>query len=228
MHGPYALDHSVINFSGDASAVSLGASDFGIVNMTGGTVDYLGAGASGILNLHGGLVLEDLGAYESSTVNIYGYDLVKNNSGGHYGYGKVYGFWSDGTSFAIDLYTYETYSHINLIPVVDVEIEIHPETLNLASKSKWISCRILLPEGYNVSDINPDTILIERRFKAEWCWFNEKQQVVMAKFKRCELDNIREPGDIELIVSCHLIDGTYFEGVDTIRIISQRPPRRGK
>ncbi len=222
VHGLHALDHAIINFSDSARAINIVAGgDFGTVNITGGTVDYLGAGGSGTLNLHGGLILEDLGAYDFSTVNIYGYDLVKTASGGSYGYGQVYGFWSDGSYSTIDLYTEGTHSHINLFEVIYIEINIHPDTFNLQSKGKFMTCRIRLPEGYSVSDIDPDTILIERRVKAEWKWFNEKQNVVKAKFKRSELKEILEPGEIELIVSCHLLDGTYFEGKDTIKVVDK-------
>jgi len=78
-----------------------------------------------------------------------------------------------------------------------------------------------LPEAYNVNDIDPDTILIERRFKAEWIWFNEKQNVVKAKFKRSELKEILEPGEVELTVSGYLLDGSYFTGMDTIKVINK-------
>ncbi len=222
VHGLWAQDSGTVILSDTASVVSLSSrGSFGTVNMTGGSTEYARAGNSGTLNLYGGVVNNSLNAWDSATINIFGYDLFKTSTGGTYGYGFVTGYWVDGTSFTIDLSTSKTYSHLNLIPVVNVKIEIRPETLNLTSKSKWISCRILLPEGYSVSDIDSDTILIERRFKADWYWYSEKQQVVMAKFRRSQLDSFLEPGEIELIVSCHLIDGTYFEGVDTVRVIDK-------
>jgi len=217
----WASDSATAMLYEDATAFTVGAHDSATVTMLGGTTEYLGAIGGGTVNLHGGNILDSLGAGISSTLNVYGRDLVKAAEGGRYGYGQVSGFWSDGTEFTIDLNGSETYSHISLITIIDAEIEIHPETLNLASKSKWITCHIWLPDEYSVGDIEPDSILLERRFKADWKWYNEKQQVVMLKFKRSKLDTILEPGDIELIVSCHLIDGTYFEGTDVTKVIDK-------
>lgn len=220
VHGLHALDQASVYFSGNASTVALRADDFGTVNMTGGIADHISVYDSGTSNLYGGDI-DYIFARNSSVVNIYGCNLAKTSSGGRYGYGRVYGFWSDGTEFTIDLSGSETYSHINLFEIINVQIDITPNVLNQQSKGSWLTCHIWLPEGYNVTDIEPDTILLERRFKAEWYWFNEKQNVVMAKFRRSQLDSFLEPGEIELIVSCYLIDGTYFEGTDTIKVIDK-------
>ncbi len=221
VYGIFTWGHAALNFSGDVATVSLSAHDFGTVNITGGTIEYLGAYDSGIINLYGGLVSNCLLARNSAVVNIYGYDLIKTTSNGSYGYGQVYGFWSDGTAFTIDLNGSETYSHINLFEIINVQIDITPNVLNQQSKGSWLTCRIWLPEEYSVSEINPDTILLERRFKAKWSWYNEKQQVVMARFRRSQLASFLEPGDIDLTVACQLLDGTYFEGTDTIRVIDK-------
>jgi hypothetical protein len=86
------------------------------INMTGGTVDRIGAIESGMVNLSGGLVLDSLGAEDSGIINIYGYDLDKVASGGKYGYGFVSGYWAGSTPFNIDLNGSETYSRVVLIP----------------------------------------------------------------------------------------------------------------
>ncbi|MHC4478554.1 MAG: hypothetical protein ACYTEL_23200 [Planctomycetota bacterium] len=116
VHGLHAWNHALVNFSGDASAVTMGARNAGIVTMSGGTADYVGAIDSGVLNLYGGVVGEALSLVDSSVANIFGYDLLKTDSGGKYGYGQVTGFWLDHTGFAIDLNGAETYDHVNLIP----------------------------------------------------------------------------------------------------------------
>jgi hypothetical protein len=108
--------------------------------MTGGTTEYVAAGYSGTMNLYGGLVTDSLNAWDSATVNIFGYDLVKTNSGGTYGYGQVYGYWLDDTPFTIELSTAETYSHINLIP--------EPSSLLLLALGSLIS-REYLHKGGN-------------------------------------------------------------------------------
>lgn len=108
-----------------------------------------------------------------------------------------------------------------MTPVIYTEIDMHPNTLNLASRGKWINCEIWLPEDYNVADVNSHTVFLEDEVQAEWIWFNEKQSVVMAKFNRAALRQILQPGEVELTVTGYLIDGTYFEGTDTIKVIDQ-------
>jgi probable HAF family extracellular repeat protein len=108
-----------------------------------------------------------------------------------------------------------------MTPVIYVEIEIRPNTLNFASRGKWINCEIWLPEDYNVADVNSHTVFLEDEVQAEWIWFNEKQSVVMAKFNRAALRQILQPGEVELTVSGHFLDGTYFLGTDTIKVINK-------
>jgi hypothetical protein len=112
-----AWDSAIVNFSDDARALSLGSGgDFSTTNMYGGITEFLRAGDYGIINLYGGLVTDSLNSWGSATVNVFGYDLVKTISGGRYGYGQVFGFFADDSSFTIDFNTSETYTHINLIP----------------------------------------------------------------------------------------------------------------
>ena len=107
---------------------------------------------------------------------------------------------------------------------VEAEIDIEPDTLNLKSKGKWLTCYIWLPEDYNVNDIEPNSIRLEAEpndIYPDWLWFEEYEQVAMAKFKRSEPQEALEPGDIELIVTGYLNDGSYFIGTDTIKVIDK-------
>lgn len=218
----WAWDSGTATLSGTGSVISLSSRGFfGTVNMTGGSTEYARAGDSGTLNLYGGVVTDSLNAWDSAAINIFGYDLFKTTTGGTYGYGFVTGFWGDGTPFSINFNTSETHSHINLIPVVYANVKIKPETLNLASKGKWISCHIKLPEDYNVADVNSATIRLQGQVPADWIWFNEKQNVVMAKFPQSEIAEILEPGDVELTVTGYLMDGSYFVGTDNIKVIDK-------
>ena len=116
VYGLHAKNNSIINFSDDASGASIGARDFGMLNMYGGTTDLIGVIDSGTLNLYGGLITESLGAWNDAVVNIYGYDFNYDPMGGSRDGGQLTGFWLDSTAFIIDLYGTETYSNINLIP----------------------------------------------------------------------------------------------------------------
>ncbi len=88
--------------------------------------------------------------------------------------------------------------------------------LNVQSEGKWITWYIWLPEEYDVADIKPDSIRLNGVIKAVWSWIDEGEQVLMAKFSRSEVQDIVEPGMVELTVSGKLTDGTKFEGSDTI------------
>ena len=44
---------------------------------------------------------------------------------------------------------------------VPATVDINPNTLNLKSKGKWITCYIELPQGYDVNDIDVTTLLLD-------------------------------------------------------------------
>jgi len=108
-------------------------------------------------------------------------------------------------------------------------VDIKPDTLNVNIKGKWITAYIGLPEGYNVSDIDLSTILLEGLFKAEWS--NVEGKVLMVKFDASsvtdyllgQLYHMRlERTSIDVEVTGQLKDGIRFSGFDTITIMN--PP----
>ena len=114
--------------------------------------------------------------------------------------------------------------------MIEADVEIEPKTLNLQSSGKWLTCHIWLPEDYNVSDIEPNSVVLESEpndIYAEWIWYNEKQNIVMAKFNRSEVlqildvEDIIEIGEAELTVSGELDNGMVFVGTDVIRVIDK-------
>lgn len=107
---------------------------------------------------------------------------------------------------------------------IDASIEIDPHIFNIQSKGKWLTCHIWLPEDYNVADIEPNSVRLEKVIPAEWIWFEEEQEFAIAKFSRSELQNILELGDVELTITGELIDGTIFEGTDTIKVLDKARP----
>ncbi len=123
----------------------------------------------------------------------------------------------------------DTYS-ISFTVMIEADVEIEPKTLNLQSKGGWLNCHIWLPEDYNVSDIEPNSVVLESEpndIYAEWIWYNEKQNIVMAKFNRSEVqqildvEDIIEIGEAELTVRGELDNGMVFVGTDTIRVIDK-------
>jgi len=107
---------------------------------------------------------------------------------------------------------------------IEATVEINPNTLNLQSNGKWITCYIWLPEDYNVVDINSASVVFHDTIKAEWTWVEEEDQVMMAKFSRSVVQSMLQPGLVELSVSGKLNNGTGFQGKDTITVINQGKP----
>ncbi|UCC22567.1 MAG: SMP-30/gluconolactonase/LRE family protein, partial [Planctomycetota bacterium] len=93
-----------------------------------------------------------------------------------------------------------------LEPAILANVEIKPETLNLQSKGRWVTCYIWLPEDYNVADIEPNSILLEDEVPAERVWLGD--EFAIAKFSRGEvqemLGEVETPGEVELVVSGEL------------------------
>jgi len=110
-------------------------------------------------------------------------------------------------------------------------LAIYHHTLNLASKAQWIKCHIWLSEGNNVADIDPNSILLgneENKIEPQKLDIVELEQVVVARFSRSEVREILDIGLLELTISGELLDGTKFEGSDTIKVINKRggkPPK---
>jgi hypothetical protein len=104
-------------------------------------------------------------------------------------------------------------------PTIPATIEIIPNTLNLKSKGKWITCYIWLPEGYYVSDIS--NILLEDNIEPRQMWSDEKKQIMKTRFSREEIQDILKIGRVNLTVSGLLSDGTVFEGTDIIIVIDK-------
>jgi hypothetical protein len=105
--------------------------------------------------------------------------------------------------------------------LISAEVRIIPRTINLASKGKWLSCSISLPEDYNVADIDSDSILLECEIEPEYLHVDELAQLATARFNRQDVQPILEVGDINLKISCQLTDGTVFEATDVIRVIDK-------
>ena len=101
------------------------------------------------------------------------------------------------------------------------DADIEPDTLNLTSKGKWITCYIWLPEEYKVAEIDPNSVFLEGQIQGELLYIDEQQQVAITKFSREEVQAMLDAGDVELTITGQLKDGTIFEGTDVIRVINE-------
>lgn len=125
---------------------------------------------------------------------------------------------------------FESSVTITVFPeTIPVTIDIDPDTLNLASKGKWITCYIGLPEGHDVADIDPSTVLLDGTIQAELKpteigdYDEDGTADLMVKFSRAGVGASLSAGDeVKLTITGELLDGTPFEGSDTIRVTSMR------
>ncbi|MFX0063465.1 MAG: hypothetical protein ACFFC7_14910 [Candidatus Hermodarchaeota archaeon] len=112
--------------------------------------------------------------------------------------------------------------------IVPATIDINPNTLNLKSKGKWITCYIELPDGYSVVDIDVESIRLNvagSEFSVDLNgpitigdYDSDGVPDLMVKFDRAAIvDSISDSGQIEFIVT-GLVDDASFEGSDTVRV----------
>jgi len=118
---------------------------------------------------------------------------------------------------------------IKLAPIeILATVDIDPDTLNLKSNGQWITAYITLPEGYNVEDIVLETVYLDG---IPAVWSEIQDGVYMGKFDRAtvqasltnepDYDSAPKFYDMTLAVTGNLVDGTPFEGRDTIRVLSK-------
>jgi hypothetical protein len=107
---------------------------------------------------------------------------------------------------------------------VEASVNIDPDVLNLTSRGKYITCYLTLPEGYDVTNVDATTILVNGQFAPAWSMVEEEEQLLKLKLNRSELQAVLQPGLVELTVTGLLTDGTLFEGTDTIQVINPTKP----
>jgi len=78
-------------------------------------------------------------------------------------------------------------------------IDINPDTLNLDTKGNWITCHIELPSGYDVNDVDVETIRLNGVIPAELPPKGAGNKKLTVKFDRPSVEGL-------LISSADVID----------------------
>jgi len=129
-------------------------------------------------------------------------------------------------------------------PSINATVDVIPNTLNLRGKLRYVTAYIELPEGYNVSDVDASSILLNNTVLVDLNapiaigdYDNDTIPDLMVKFNGTEvmsyiLRNINMTKligerflSVILTLTGRLNDGTRFQGSDTIKIIMPMPRR---
>lgn len=111
--------------------------------------------------------------------------------------------------------------------MIPATIEIDPDTLNLKSEGKWITCYIELLGGLDANNIDVSTIMLNNTVPADKTtkigdYNGDNIADLMVKFDRSDVQKILKVGDkVNITVSGKTYDGNQFEGSDTIRVIDK-------
>lgn len=104
-------------------------------------------------------------------------------------------------------------------------IDIYPAILNLRSKARWVTCYIELSEGYDTSNINVSTILLNDAVAVDsnaptevGDYDNDEIPDLMIKFNRSEVASLLIEGS-QITMTGKLLDGTRFYGTNTIMLV---------
>ena len=111
--------------------------------------------------------------------------------------------------------------------MIPATINIEPDTLNLKSEGRWVTCYIELLGSLDANDIDVSTILLNNTIPADKTtgigdYDDDNIADLMVKFDRSDVQKILKVGDkVNITVSGKTYDGNQFEGSDTIRVIDE-------
>jgi len=109
------------------------------------------------------------------------------------------------------------YEPVEQAELIKARTDFEPQVLRLDSKRKSVDIFISLPKGYDVSQIDVGTILLNGLVSAAGA--DRKGQRLVVRFDKASVYSILEPGDHVLVeVTGRLRDGTPFKGRDYIRV----------
>jgi hypothetical protein len=114
-------------------------------------------------------------------------------------------------------------------------VDCDSDTLNLDSKGTWITCYLELPFPFDPSDVNATTVLLNDQVPPEldpkYGFVKSEESYIvdhdgdgilerLLKFSRGQVEDILPVGDsIRLWITGSTFDGSFFEGIDVIRVM---------
>jgi hypothetical protein len=124
----------------------------------------------------------------------------------------------DGNS-VVDMGAYEFF-----VPPIGVWMKITPQALNLGSRGNWVKAQCVLPEGFEVEDVDANTATVLEPLSIE----SEYMNAFLNEDDLVEVEIVFDRGafcgagtgesTVEIAVSGFLVRGRQFVGQDTIRI----------
>ena len=111
---------------------------------------------------------------------------------------------------------------------VSASVDFDPNTLNLKSKGRWVTCYIELPEGHDVADINVGSVMLNGSVPAETRpvaigdYDGDGIADLMVKFDRSEVGAVVTPGRQVAVTVTGNVGDEQFSGTDYVNVIN--PP----
>jgi len=147
----------------------------------------------------------DVGVYADIDGNLRPFNILGIDNNGEFG--------------EFDMGAYEV-----IVPLIELPMKLTPQVLNLHSHGNFIKAHLVLPEGFELKDVDADTpaalepLAIESDYINHF--INEEGLVeIEIAFNRADFcDAATSDGLIEVTVIGALTTGQYFYGTDTIKL----------
>ena len=117
---------------------------------------------------------------------------------------------------------------VTVIPPVEMPMHFTPGALNPASQGNWLKAHFILPDGYEISDIDVNTPAVLEPLGIESEYITSfvddgrlAEPGVEIGFERSGFcDALGDFGPAEVTVSARLTNGQYFYGADVLKVIA--------
>lgn len=110
----------------------------------------------------------------------------------------------------------------------ETAIDFDPDVLNLRSQGKFVTVYIELPEGFDVSQIDVSTLMLNMSVPALskpveiGDYDSDGMADLMVKFARQQVAEVLKVGEQTIYLAGRLADGTLFAGIDIIRVLASK------